>query len=57
LAVEQDTTVLATELRQRESEEIVAVTGSDDLVEPYELVAGSRVSIDGLARYLKNRPW
>src|SRR3712207_7960076 len=33
LAVEQDTAVLASELRQRERKEIVAVTGSDDLVE------------------------
>jgi hypothetical protein len=57
LAVEQDTAVLASELRQRECKEIVAVTGSDDLVEPYELVAGTRMNIDGLIRYLKNRPW
>jgi glyoxylase-like metal-dependent hydrolase (beta-lactamase superfamily II) len=57
LAVEQDTEVLASELLQRESKEIIAVTGSDKLVEPYELVAGSRMSVDGLARYLKNRPW
>ena len=55
--MEQDTAVLASKLRQRESKEIVAVTGSDDLVEPYELVAGTRMSIDGLTRYLKNRPW
>jgi hypothetical protein len=55
--VEQDSAVLASKLRQRESKEIVAVTGSDDLVEPYELVAGTRMSIDGLTRYLKNRPW
>jgi hypothetical protein len=57
LAAEQDTAVLAKELHERESKEIVAVTGSDDLVEPYELVAGTRMSIDGLTRYLKNRPW
>src|ERR687898_564270 len=57
LAVEQDTEVLARELLQRESKEIIAITGSDKLVEPYELVAGSRMSVDGLARYLKNRPW
>ena len=57
LAAEQDTAVLAKELHERESKEIVAVTGSDDLVEPYELVAGTRLCIDGLARYLKNRPW
>jgi hypothetical protein len=55
--VEQDTEVLASELLQRESKEIIAITGSDKLVEPYELVAGSRMSVDGLARYLKNRPW
>ena len=57
LAVEQDTEVLATQLRQREGREITAITGKEDLVEAYELVAGSRMSIDGLARYLKNRPW
>lgn len=57
LAVEQDTEVLASELLQRESKEIIAITGSDKLIEPYELVAGSRMSVDGLARYLKNRPW
>ena len=57
LAMEQNTEVLASELLQRESKEIIAITGSDDLVEPYELVAGSRLCIDGLARYLKNRPW
>ena len=56
LAVEQDTEVLATQLRQREGREITAITGKEDLVEAYELVAGSRMSIDGLARYLKNRP-
>jgi len=55
LAVEQDPEVLANELLQRESKEIIAVTGSDDLVEHYELVAGSRMSIDGLARYLQKR--
>lgn len=55
LAGEMDTTALATELRQRESEEIVATTGSDDLVEPYELVAACRLCIDGLARYLQKR--
>ena len=55
LATEQDMAVLATEFIEREREEIVATTGSDSLVEPYELVAGSRMSVEGLARYLRNR--
>jgi glyoxylase-like metal-dependent hydrolase (beta-lactamase superfamily II) len=55
LAVEQDTTVLASKLLQRESKEIIAITGNDALVEHYELVAGSRMSIDGLARHIQKR--
>ncbi len=56
LATEQEMAVLAAEFIEREREEIVATTGSDALVEPYELVAGSRMSVEGLARYLRNRP-
>jgi glyoxylase-like metal-dependent hydrolase (beta-lactamase superfamily II) len=57
LAEEQDTEVLARELLQRESREIIAITGSEELVEHYELVAGTRMSIDGLVRYVQKRPW
>jgi glyoxylase-like metal-dependent hydrolase (beta-lactamase superfamily II) len=57
LAEEQDTEVLTSELLQREGKEIVAITGSEELVEHYELVAGTRLCILGLARYVKNRPW
>ena len=53
--MEQDTAVLASKLLQRESKEIIAITGNDDLVEHYELVAGSRMSVDGLARHIQKR--
>jgi hypothetical protein len=55
LAVEQDTAVLASKFLQRETKEIIAITGNDDLVEHYELVAGSRMSIDGLARHIQKQ--
>lgn len=55
LAAEPDTAILAEELRQRESAEIVAATGSDDLVEPYELVVATRMNVEGLARYLRKK--
>ena len=57
VAEEQDTEVLASELMERESKEIIALTGSEELVEHYELVAGSRLCIEGLTRYVKKRPW
>jgi glyoxylase-like metal-dependent hydrolase (beta-lactamase superfamily II) len=55
LAVEQDTAVLGSKFLQRESKEIIAITGNEGLVEHYELVAGSRMSIEGLARYIQKR--
>ena len=55
LAGEPDTRVIADEWLRREAEEVVAATGSDDLVEPYELVVGSRMNVEGLARYLRKR--
>lgn len=57
LAAEPDTRVLAEEWFRREAEEVAATTGKDDLVEPYELVNGSRMNVEGVARYLrKKRP-
>lgn len=55
LAVEPDTRVLADELLRREAEEVVAATGKDDLVEPYEFIVGSRMNAEGLARYLRKK--
>jgi len=55
LAAEPDTTVLADELLRREADEVVAATGKDDLVEPYELVAASPMNVEGLARYLRKK--
>ncbi len=55
LAAESDTKVLADEWLRREAEEVVAATGKDDLVEPYELVVGSRMNVEGLARYLRKK--
>ncbi len=55
LAAEPDTKVLADEWLRREAEEVVAATGKDDLVEPYELVVGSRMNVEGLARYLRKK--
>lgn len=50
-----DSEALAEELREIEKDEIVTRTGSDRLVEPYELVVPSRMNIEGLARYLHRR--
>ena len=55
LAAEPDTKILADEWFRREAEEVVATTGRDDLVEPYELVVGSRMNVEGLARYLRKK--
>ena len=55
LAAEPDTRVLADEWFRREAEEVVATTGKDDLIEPYELVVGSRMNVEGLARYLRKK--
>ncbi len=55
LAAEPDTKVIADEWFRREAEEVVAATGRDDLVEPYELVVGSRMNVEGLARYLQKK--
>jgi glyoxylase-like metal-dependent hydrolase (beta-lactamase superfamily II) len=55
LAAEPDTKILADEWFRKEAEEVVATTGRDDLVEPYELVVGSRMNVEGLARYLRKK--
>lgn len=55
LAAEPDTEVLADEWFRREAEEVVATTGKDDLAECYELVIGSRMNVEGLARYLRKK--
>lgn len=55
LAAEPDTKILADEWFRREAKEVVATTGRDDLGEPYELVAGSRMNVEGLARYLRKK--
>jgi hypothetical protein len=55
LEAELDTKVLADELLRREADEVVATTGKDDLVEPYELVVSSRMNVEGLARYLRKK--
>jgi glyoxylase-like metal-dependent hydrolase (beta-lactamase superfamily II) len=55
LAAEPNTKILADEWFCREAEEVVATTGRDDLVEPYELVVGSRMNVEGLARYLRKK--
>ncbi len=55
LTAEPDTKVLADEWFRKEAEEVVATTGKEDLVEPYELVVGSRMNVEGLARYLRKK--
>ena len=55
LAAEPDTEVLAEEWLRREAKEVLAATGREDLVERYELVVGSRMNVEGVARYLRKR--
>lgn len=52
---ELDSDALALELQEVEKDEIMITTGSDRLVEPYELVVPSRMNIEGLARHLRRR--
>ena len=55
LAAEPDTAAFADELVRREADEVVAITGKEDLVELYELVISSRMNVEGLARYLRKK--
>ena len=55
LAEEKDTKVVTAELQERGDAEIVAATGSDDLVRPYEVATAYQMTVDGIARYLRKR--
>ncbi len=55
LAHESDTKVVTAELRKRGDAEIVAATGSDSLVRPYEVATAYQMTVDGIARYLRKR--
>jgi glyoxylase-like metal-dependent hydrolase (beta-lactamase superfamily II) len=55
LGDESDTKVLTAELQERGDAEIVAATGSDELVLPYEVATAYQMTVDGMARYLRKR--
>lgn len=55
LAQESDTKVVGAELRERGDAEIVAATGSDALLRPYEVATAYQMTVDGMARYLRRR--
>lgn len=55
LAEESDTTVLTGELQLRGDAEIVAATGNDELVMPYEVATAYQMTVDGMARYFRKR--
>ncbi len=55
LAVERDTKVVTAELRGRGDAEIVAATGGNDLVMPYEVATSYQMTVDGMARYFRKR--
>ncbi len=55
LADKSDTTVVTAELTERGDAEIVAATGDDRLVRPYEVATAYQMTVDGMARYLRKR--
>lgn len=55
LARESDTKLVTGELRERGDAEIVAATGCDSLVRPYEVATAYQMTVDGIARYLRKR--
>jgi glyoxylase-like metal-dependent hydrolase (beta-lactamase superfamily II) len=55
LAAGADTGVVTAELRARGDAEIVAATGDEDLVMPYEVATAYQMTVDGIARYLRKR--
>lgn len=55
LADDSDTTVITGELQLRGDAEIVAATGNDELVMPYEVATAYQMTVDGMARYFRKR--
>lgn len=55
LAQESDSNAVTAELRERGDAEIVAATGNDSLVKPYEVATAYQMTVDGIARYLRKR--
>jgi len=55
LAETPDTAAVTEELRRRGDAEIVALTGGDALVWPYEVATSYKMTVDGMARYFRKR--
>ncbi|MGA7670708.1 MAG: MBL fold metallo-hydrolase [Nitrolancea sp.] len=55
LAEESDTDAITAVLTERGDAEILAATGDDHLVRPYEVATAYQMTVDGMARYLRKR--